>query len=313
MPFSAPEPFVNTANGVYLVGPEDCPYTTVGDANTDASSGDTICVMPGTYAENITAVDGVSYVAMGPVTLGTGAGPAVTIASPSGDESAVFSGPWTIAATASISAAAGAYLVLSDDVDVTGTISGIYRRGRSWVLQSGEVLATYLPADASVISDIRYGDRLHDGNTARWLSARTCDGALEWCTDWQVSLHLDSGSVYYGTNSGTADVDPPLDADYDHVYIEGAHGWMDLTTPDAATDYMDWQYQMGGAGLHTAYSTQNQAAGLQRADQSIDTIIDTSTYIGTSGGNRAGLEFTETGSITFYRHLVNLWWCGVAR
>lgn len=117
-------------------------YPTISAAISDWGAGDAIVVAAGTYAENITVIDGMRLIALGPVTVGTGAGAAVTIASPAGGEVATFSGPWTFSATAAIAATVGAHLSLTNEVVISGTVSGVYRRGRKFVLQSGEAIAT---------------------------------------------------------------------------------------------------------------------------------------------------------------------------
>lgn len=154
---------------------------TVTEALALASSGDTVLVSGDTYAENVTLPDGVTIYLMGS-TLGTAGDHSVTIASPAGGESGRVIGWGTLEATdGSIDAAAGAYVELSPDVEVAGAVTGVIRRGRTWTLQSGEAMATYIPADGSVITDVEEGDLLLDLNTPpTLLILRDVGGTDTW-------------------------------------------------------------------------------------------------------------------------------------
>lgn len=159
-------------------------YATITLALAACSSGDTVMVAPGTYAENVTVPDGVHIHAWGPVTLGTSGDHSIEIDAPVGGESASISGPITLEGTnGSIDAAAGAYFSLDPQVVISGSVTGVYRVGRRWVLQSSEAIATYIPADGSVISDVTACDTLCDGNTGDVLTALTVVAATQWCTE----------------------------------------------------------------------------------------------------------------------------------
>lgn len=151
-------------------------YLTVAAALSAWSSG-VVIVFPGTYAENITIPDGCRVWLFG-ATIGTGAGPAATASG-----TAYVGGFGTLSATAALSAAAGKYFALGSGIDISGTVTGVYRVGRRWVLQSSEAIATYIPADGSVISDVTACDTLCDGNTGDVLTALTVVAATQWCTE----------------------------------------------------------------------------------------------------------------------------------
>jgi len=183
--FTKPNPFIQfvvwvlSSFGVAVVvdgGNDDYP-TARGYATTQAAltAGATfILALPGIYAENLIVVSGVRVILLG-ATVGTGAGPAVTIAS----GSATIGGWGSLSATAAISAAVGAYLDLGPGVDISGTVSGVYRVGRRWVLQSGLAVATYCPADGSVVPVVA-GDQLYHGTTGLYLTATLCGATMRW-------------------------------------------------------------------------------------------------------------------------------------
>lgn len=187
--FTKPNPFIKfvvwvlSSFGVAVVadgGNDDYP-TTRGYATVQAAidAGATfILVAPGTYAENIAPANGGRVILLG-ATVGTGGGAAAT--APAGG-SATIGGWGTLSATAAISAVAGAYLVLGPGITVSGTVTGVYRVGRSWYLPSGAAIATYIPADGSVVA-VSVGDRMYYGTAQVWTKATLCGATMRWLGD----------------------------------------------------------------------------------------------------------------------------------
>lgn len=253
-----------------------------------------IVVAPGTYAENVTVGTGVRLILLG-ATVGAGAGPAVAIAS----GSATVGGWGALSATAAISAAVGTYLSVGEGVDLTGTVSGVYRVGRRWVLQSGEAVATYLPADGSVVSDVQEGDELIAlGYPDDVWTARTADGARRWVGSQRIE---DTGTR--GTNSIPVSASNPMSRAhgpvrtarvwYRSAMINGQSGapcdatdrwrlelqdhssnilWSYETTPDGSVNYVTHRVAVDevftvradlgtGASPHVWYCTRLNAPG----------------------------------------------------
>lgn len=161
---------------------ESAPYASITLALADAETGDVVACSAGTYVENVVIPDGVTLLCTGPATLGTGGDYSVGIVSDVGGEWARLIGPWVLVATdGSLSADVAAHLSLDPQVVIQGTVTGVYRVGRRWVLQNGEALATYIPADGSVVA-VAYGDELWDGNTSQWMELLNLAGAI-WIGD----------------------------------------------------------------------------------------------------------------------------------
>ena len=155
-------------------------FLTVAAATTVAVSGDCIVVYPGTYAENPGAVaDGVTIHFIGNPTVGTGAGPVFTIASPATGEIVRFTGCATITATTALTVAAGAIALVDPSVTLTGVITGPWKIGRTIYLQSGNAIATFCPADGSLVAVVA-GDKLYDGNTDTEARAIDVGGTVYW-------------------------------------------------------------------------------------------------------------------------------------
>lgn len=160
-------------------------YATVTAALAAWTSGKLVVVCPGTYAENVTAPDRARIILLG-ATLGTADAASVAIASPSGGEVAYVQGWGTLEGTVgSLAAAAGAHLALGPGVDLAGAWTGVYRIGRTWYLPSGEAIATYCPADGSVVAVVA-GDILvphPDDTDGEHFSCVTVAGTTRWVGD----------------------------------------------------------------------------------------------------------------------------------
>jgi hypothetical protein len=136
-------------------------------------------------------------------TVGAGAGPAAALVSAGGGEHCKIGGWGTLVATVALQAAVEDYIVLGAGVDLVGSVSGIYRVGRRWVLQSGEAIATYIPADGSVISDVANGDELCDHNTNSEWTRRTVGVTPDWSGERFSVAHMSaSGGVPVNTMTG---------------------------------------------------------------------------------------------------------------
>lgn len=171
------------------VGDVGCDYKTLAAAVAAASSGDVIHAYGGA-GENITGKDGVRVVlygiALGNITLAAGVNFYL------GGQGSVVN----------VSVGIGGVLHLSEMVTVSGSRSGLTRTGNCYYLPDGEAIATYVPADESVVP-VSAGDRLYHETAGLELLARDIGGTVRWHGARQAIGHGASASPLFATISST--------------------------------------------------------------------------------------------------------------
>ncbi len=182
-------------------------YSTLTAALAAWTAGKLVVVCPGTYAETVTHPDGCRVILLGS-TVGIGAGPAFSPDVDDGGEVCYIQGWGTIAGTTSLNAPAGSHFVLGPGIELAGAFVGTYRVGRTWYLPSGAAIATYCPADGSVVA-IAVGDTLNPHQAIAGGEHLTCydiSGTKHWRGKARA-LYIDGVS---SSSTGTTDYVAPM-------------------------------------------------------------------------------------------------------
>lgn len=290
MPIFVPDAMHSDPN-IRTVGSAACKYTTITAALAASSAGDIVWCEPQTYAENLTAKDGVTIYGNGS-TIGTGAGPAVTCGA--GHTMKIVDA--TLSATAAYACAAGEYLTL-DGCTVSGTKTGIARVNGTWVIQSGESIATYIKSDASVITAIAVGDSLQDGNNANRIATLVTVGASNyWLGECEAAPLFGRVVVM---NSTTADSIKWLPRASRKAIVLRADGHWNQANATTGSNYFDFVVTFNGATLGS-WSTKNDAKDTWlREAVTINTLVDFSALdnlADATSSKELAVTATETGA-----------------
>lgn len=258
--------------GIYLIDGttgQAVPYATAAAAVAAAAAGDILSLPPYAVAENLEVFDGL-VIRLNGTTLGTAGDHSLTLPAPVGGESVRVCGWGTLEGTVgSLDAAAGAYFDLGPEVTIAGAVTGIYRVGRRWVLQSGEAIATYIPADGSVITDVATGDELVDGNTGAALRATTAAAATRWigCKAYQK---FDESGVITGNIGRRIGYSP---SSYRKAWLVGFDGHRNSIAAPLG-NYIDWDLTWLGVSLASGTTSGDTEDTWTRWNDSIDAILD---------------------------------------
>lgn len=271
-------------------------YATITLALAAAGDGDVVRVPPGTYAENPGAIaDGVTIEFWGNPTVGTGAGPAFTVASPGTGEIVRLLGSATITATTALTVAAGAIARVGPDVLLDGAVTGPWKVGRTIYLETLlNMVKAFAPADGSVVA-VNEGDRISTIDSEAVYQCVDVGGTKYWLGSEQQFTIADYGQSITTTAVFRPGIAPLVSR---KLLLTSGDGHFNQATATTGTNYYVWELLWGGAAIAT-FSTKDAAEDTShRLQLTLNTILDFYDRDRESDATRSNLlksVFTEHG------------------
>lgn len=279
----------------YSVGAVGCDYTTLAGAVAVAVAGDEIHVYD-SMAESPTIATGVTLVLHGGAVI-----TAITVAAAVGAVVYVEGVGTITTCTAGI----GAHVALGGGITVT-TQSGMVRRGRIWYLPTGQAVATYCPAAATVVP-IAVGDQLIavDYPESIW-TARTADAAVRWVGAMRVMGRSGNSNIVVCALSATGSVVMAQEVGIPTAkyWIRAVSLWNQVSTTSDGTRYWTINVLDSDGNVLVSISTAAQAANATyyRDSLAIDDVstklADMTAYV--SQINVSAVKTSTPGTLTIY-------------
>jgi hypothetical protein len=174
----------------------------------------------------------------------------------------------------------GNFVRIGEAAKIVTALNGSSVQGRRYVLDSGDAIATYCPADGSVVA-VDVGDQLYDGNTGLWLTAMTAASNTEWVSPSEIEWFTHYQG--YTSSSFAKWIGEGPSRRTRLCWLIGYDGHTTLTAGTTGTNYFDVTLNWKGAQI-LAWTTKNQTNGVTtRNNGSIDTILDYSDLDGGAG------------------------------
>ena len=197
--------------------------------------------------------------------------------------------------TAAWTTVTGGEIELDGPVNIiAGTQTGTAKVNGRYILQSGDVIATDVPADGSVLP-VAVGNKLWDGNNQREYTARTAASATRWCGE-ERQLPVEYDGNITSTNPRTLPCNP---RGTDLLWVIEAGGRWDQTQAVPANNYFDFSLEFDGGVLGTWSSAGVTEDVWANGVTSIDTLIDFTDLDGEgdiSGADGFRVNISETGT-----------------